>query len=131
MGAQEIINKIQKALKTCSSDSSIDKKDIRIKLSIDKGFIMNDTLCHLMNKKEVLYPIELRTLLELSNPLQAKMVSTYLGNMLTEFAKKDNIIDTDVNARISTLSEDYYPRVHLFNGNKYIREITLEELTGN
>jgi hypothetical protein len=128
MDTQEIIGKIQTALEKCSTDSSIDKKDIRIKLSIKKGLIVNDTRCVLMNKKDDLHEIDLRTLLNI-NPMQSLAVGKYLSSTLSGLAKKEGIKDTDVNARIFTKSEDFYPSVTLFNENKKVREITVEELT--
>ena len=128
METAEIISKIQDALRKCSIDSSIDKKDIRVKLSIKKGFIANDTICMLMNKKEDLHEIDLRTLLDI-NPMESIYVSNFLSKTLSALAKKEGIKDTDVNARIFTRQEDYSPSVYLFNVNKSIREITVEELT--
>jgi len=130
MEASEIIKKIQQALEKCSLDSSIDKRDIRVKIVIDKGFIANDVKCSLLNKTDFVYDIELRNLLGL-NPLQAKLVSNYLSGTLKKLAEKNNIPDKDINARIYTKSDDYLPLVYLYNQGKAIKPITVEELTSS
>jgi len=130
MEASEIIKKIQQALEKCSLDSSIDKRDIRVKIVIDKGFIANDVKCSLLNKTDFVYDIELRNLLGL-NPLQAKLVSNYLSGTLKKLSEKNNIPDKDINARIYTKSDDYLPLVYLYNQGKAIKPITVEELTSS
>lgn len=128
METQEIVLKIQNALKKCSLDSSIDKKDIRVKIVIDKGFIADSVRCSLLNKTDFVHDIEIRNLLGL-NPMEAILVSKYLSGTLGKLAENENIPKENVNARIYTKSEDYTPSVYLYNSGKAIRPITIEELT--
>lgn len=130
METEEIILKIQRALEKCSLDSGIDKRDIRIKIVIDKGFIANNVKCSLMNKTDFVYDIEMRNLLGL-NPLESTLVSKYLSGTLSKLGENENIPMQNVNARIYTKSDDYYPSVYLYNLGKAIRPITVEELTSS
>lgn len=128
METAEIIRKIQNALQKCSEDSGIDKKDVRVKIVVDKGFIANSVKCSLLNKTDFVYDIEMRNLLGL-NPLESTLVSNFLSGTLKKMAEKDNIPVENINARIYTKSDDYYPSVYLYNMGKAIRPITVEELT--
>lgn len=130
METEEIVLKIQNALKKCSLDSSIDKRDIRVKIVIDKGFIADSVRCSLLNKTDFVHDIEIRNLLGL-NPMEAILVSKYLSGTLGKLAEKENIPKENVNARIYTKSEDYTPSVYLYNLGKAIRPITVEELTNS
>jgi len=130
METEEIIVKIQQALEKCSLDSGIDKRDVRVKIVIDKGFIADGVKCSLMNKTNLVHDIEIRNLLGL-NPLQAKLVSKYLSDTLKKISNDSNIPANEVNARIYTKHENFYPSVYLYNGGKAVREITVAELTGN
>lgn len=130
METSEIIRKIQQALEKCSLDSGIDKKDIRVKIVIDKGFIANNVKCSLLNKTDFVYDIEIRNLLGL-NPMEAILVSKYLSGTLGKLADNENIPKENVNARIYTKSEDFTPSVYLYNLGKAVRPITVEELTSS
>lgn len=130
METVEIIRKIQNALKKCSLDSGIEKRDIRIKIVIDKGFIANNVKCSLLNKTDFVYDIEMRNLLGL-NPLESTLVSKYLSGTLAKLAEEENIPKENVNARIYTKSEDCTPSVYLYNLGKAVRPITVEELTNS
>jgi hypothetical protein len=130
METTEIILKIQRALEKCSLGSGIDKKDVRVKIVIDKGFIANNVKCSLLNKTDFVYDIEIRNLLGL-NPMEALLVSKYLSGTLGKLANNENIPTENVNARIYTKSEDYTPSVYLYNMGKAIRQITVEELTNS
>ncbi len=130
METAEIIRKIQQALEKCSLDSSIDKRDIRIKIVIDKGFIANSVKCSLLNKTDFVYDIEIRNLLGL-NPLESTLLSGYLSKTLSKLGEAEGISKENVNARIYTKSDDYYPSVYLYNLGKAIRPITVEELTNS
>ena len=130
METAEIIGKIQQALQKCSLDSGIDKRDVRVKIIINEGFIADGVKCSLMNKTNLVHDIEIRNLLGL-DPLKSKIVSTYLSNTLKKLAKDGGIPTKDINARIYTTKEDFYPSVYLYNAGKAVREITVAELTGN
>ena len=130
MEVEEIITKIQQALEKCSLDSGIDKRNIRVKLTINEGFIADGIKCSLMYKTNFVYDIDLKGLLGL-NMLQAPIVSKYLCDTLKNLAKDVGIETKDINARIYTTQEDFYPSVYLYNGGKAVREITVAELTGN
>ena len=130
METAEIISKIQQALEKCSLDSGIDKRDVRVKIIISEGFVADGVKCSLMNKSTLVHDIEIRNLLGL-DPLKSKLVSNYLSSTLKKIAKNDGIPAKDINARIYNRNENFYPSVYLYNAGKAIREITIEELTGN
>lgn len=127
MDTKEIIVKIQGALKRSSEDSKIDRNDIRIKLSVTKGFVKNDVRLTLMNKTNNIHDLDMKSLLSI-NMIQSALVNTFLSNTLLKLGSEIGAKDEDVNAKIATRTEDFYPVVYLFNGGKYIREITMEEL---
>jgi cellobiose-specific phosphotransferase system component IIB len=128
METSEIIRKIQNALEKCSLESGIDKRDVRVKIVVDKGFIANSVKCSLLNKTDFVYDIEMRNLLGL-NPIESTLVSNFLSKTLKNMADQDGIPVENINARIYTKSDDYYPSVYLYNLGKAIRPITVEELT--
>lgn len=127
MDTKEIIVKIQGALKKSSEESKIDRNDIRIKLSVTKGFVKNDIRLTLMNKLNNIHDLDMKSLLSI-NMIQSALVNTFLSNTLLKLGSEIGAKDEDINARITTRTDDFYPVVYLFNGGKYIREITIEEL---
>ena len=127
MGTADIITKIQLALKKSSEDSSIDKKDIRIKISITKGFIKDDIRLSLMKNTDYLHDLDIKTLLGI-NALELIFVNTFLCKTLTNFSKELGVSEKDIDARIYTKSDDFTPLVYLYSANKPVRPITMEEL---
>jgi hypothetical protein len=127
MGTADIITKIQLALKKCSEESSIDKKDIRIKLSITKGFIKDEVRLTLMKNTDYLHDLDIKPLLGI-NALEVMIVNTFLCNTLSKFSKELNVSEKDIDARIYTRSDDFTPLVYLYSDNNPIRPITMEEL---
>ena len=128
MNTEEIIVKIQNSLKQATEESRIPKSDVRIKLSIKKGFVTNSVISTLMNKTEIVHDLDFQSLLKI-NMIQFALVNTFLSKTLVRFSEELGIKDTDVNVRLCTKSEDYSPVAYLFNGIKYISEIKMEELT--
>lgn len=127
METAEIITKIQAALKSCAESNSIPAKDVRVKISREKGFLTYTTKCVVMNKSSVVQEVNLKELLGL-NPVQAPLVNNYLGNSLCSMAKKEKISEETVNGRFYTTSDDYTPRLYLYDGGSPMREIKVEEL---
>lgn len=127
MDIQEITGKIQTALKSCSESNGIESKELRVKIYLKKGFITNTVKCSLMRKTDVLGEVNLKDLLGL-NPIQSPLVNTYLGNSLSKFASKESITEDNVNGRFFTTSEDFTPRLYLYDGEAPVREIKIEEL---
>jgi len=127
METAEIVSKIQSALKSCAESNGIPTKEVRVRISRKKGFIASTVKCDVMKKMDSISEVSLKDLLGL-NPIQAPLVNTYLGNALANFAKKENIDENSVNGRFYTTSDDFNPRLYLYNNDTPIREIKIEEL---
>lgn len=128
MSQEEIISKIQDALKKVCNDFSIEKEKVRVKLSLKKDFIGNSLLVTVMNEKEIIKDIKLGDLLGL-NAMELMIVGGFLKNTLSKKASEiQGATDQTIDARICTRTSDFYPSVYLFNSSKYIREITVSEL---
>ncbi len=127
METQEIVSKIQSALKSCADINGIESKELRVKIYLKKGFIANTVKCSVMRKMDVVCEVNLKDLLGL-NPIQSPLVNTYLGNSLSKFANKEAIPEDSVNGRFYTTSEDFTPRLYLFSGDAPVREVKIEEL---
>ncbi len=128
MDSKEIITKIQDALKKLSDESGIDKKNIRIKLSLEKNRLLGNSLkITIMNNKEHVKDIKLGDFIHL-NACELIVVGGFLKNTLSKKASESDILIEHINARIFTKTDDCYPSVYLFDLGKPIKEITLQEL---
>lgn len=127
METAEIVSKIQSALKSCAESNQIPTKEVRVRIARKKGFIASTIKCDVMRKTDSVSEVSLKDLLGL-NPIQAPLVNTYLGNALANFAKKENIDENTVNGRFYTTSDDFNPRLYLYNNDTPIREVKIEEL---
>ncbi len=128
MSTAEVFEKIQRALHNCCEDSRIPRDEIRIRLTIDSGLIMNDSKCSLMRKTDVIRDLDYAQLLGITG-LESKLLSILIGKKLKGLAESEQINLKDVNARIYTRQEDYFPEAYLYNKGKAIRKISIEELT--
>lgn len=127
METAQIVEKIQTALKVCAENNGIPTKEVRVRISRKKGFIASTVKCDVMRKTDVVGEVNLKDLLGL-NPIQSPLVNTYLGDALLKFARKEGISEEGVNGRFYTTTEDYSPRLYLYNGDVPVREIKIEEL---
>ncbi len=127
MEKEEIVAKVQSALKACSESNGIPTREVRVRISRKKSFISYNVVCDVLRKENVVSDVSLKDLLDL-NMIQSPLVNTYLGNSLLKFAKQEGIPEGDVNARFYTTSEDFTPRLYLYNGGTPVREIKIEEL---
>ena len=128
MNTEEIISKIQVALKKVSDESGIGKDKIRVRLSLKKDFLGNSLIVTLMNEKESVKEIKLGDLLSL-NAMELMLVGGFLKNTLSKKASEiQGATAQTIEAIICTRTSDYYPSVYLFNSGKYVREITVSEL---
>jgi len=127
MSQEEIISKIQDALKKVCNDFSIEKEKVRVKLSLKKDFLGNSLLVTVMNEKEIIKDIKLGDLLTL-NSMELMLVGGFLKNTLSKKALEIGATDQTIDARICTRTNDFYPSVYLFNQGKYAKEITVSDL---
>lgn len=127
MDIQEIISKIQSALKFCADSNGIESKELRVKIYLQKGFISSTVKCSVMRKTDVVGDVNLKDLLGLT-PIQSPLVNMKLVDSLSKFAIKDSISKDIVNGRFFTTSEDFTPRLYLYDGEAPVREIKIEEL---
>ncbi len=127
METEEIVSKIQSALKNCAETNGITNKEVRVRISREKGFIVSNVKCHVMKKIDVVNEVKLKDILGLT-ALEAPLVNTYLSSSLAKFAKNEKISEETVNGRFYTTSEDFKPRLYLYNGEVPVREIRIEEL---
>lgn len=123
-----IIGKIQNALKACSETYAIESKDIQI--TITNATSMFDSVKFFLMKEggEIVNKLDIKNLLNL-NAIEAVIVSSYLKDTFGSLSKKYNLNVKDINARIFTKAEDFYPSVYLCEAQKIIKEIAVEELT--
>ncbi len=135
MDTKDIIVKIEGALKKSCEQTGIDKKDIRLRLSLKKAIIGNSVICEFMDKTAIRKNkdgksevVDLKSLLGL-NSFEMIVVSKFLCNALEKMCKSiESCNESEIDARICTRTDDYYPSVFLFNKNKFVREITVKEL---
>lgn len=127
MSQEEIISKIQAALKKVSEENSISKDKVRVKLSLKKDFIGNSLVVTVMNDEENFKVIKLGDLLTL-NAMELMLVGGFLKNTLSKKALEIGATDQTIDARICTRTSDFYPSVYIFNNGKYSREITVSDL---
>ena len=80
-----------------------------------------------MRKTDVVGDVNLKDLLGLT-PIQSPLVNMKLVDSLSKFAIKDSISKDIVNGRFFTTSEDFTPRLYLYDGEAPVREIKIEEL---
>ncbi len=129
MDTSNTIEKIRLGLQTCSQDTGIPYTDLRIRISVDEGFISDSVKFSILQKTEFRRDIDICTLLGI-NKLEEILVSKFLSKTLKTMAGNENpkVKITDINARIFTRDENFTPAVCLFEKNRKIREITIEEL---
>lgn len=128
MNTEEIITKIQDALKITCKESGIDKKDIRIRLYLKKSLIGSVVKCSLMNKTTDVKEIDLKSLLSL-NSFEVIIVGKFLSDTLSKKASQiEGATDQTIDARICTRTDTFYPSVYLFDKGALVREITVQEL---
>lgn len=129
MDINNIIEKISLGLQTCSQDTGIPPKDIRIKISIDEGFLMDSTKFSILNRTNFVRDVAISTVLGI-NKLEEIALSKYLSGTLKKLAKSEvpPVKNSDINARIYTRDDKFTPSVCIFEKNKLIREIMIDEL---
>ena len=127
METHEIVTKIQTALKSCAEINGIQPKEVRVRITRKKGFVVSTVKCDVLRKTDVVSEASLKDLLGL-NPVQAPLVNTYLSDALSKFAVKEGIDADGVNGRFYTTSEDFTPRLYLYDKESPVREIKIEEL---
>lgn len=127
METEKIIGKIQSALKSCAEDNGLTSKNVCVRLSLKKGFLVNEVICDLMKGTESIKPLNLKDLFGI-NPVQASLLKTKLSSVLTEFAKDEKINFLKINGRFYANDENYNPRLFLYNESDLLREMTAEEL---
>lgn len=127
METAEIVERIKVALRRCADVNNIQRKDIRVRISRKKTFIASTIKCDVLRNMDVIQEVSLKELLGI-NPIQAPLVNTYLGNALSKLAKSEGVSDESVNGRFFTTSEDFTPRLYLYNGVTPLREVKIEEL---
>lgn len=119
---KKIIEKIQNGLKGCSEKHNIPAKDVQLK-------IKPDGKVDLMNANETVGQIDILKVFGISTLENVIFpISPYLKKTLLALAKKKNIDQTTANARLFTKQSDFYPCVYLYDGEKVVCELTINEL---
>ncbi len=128
MDTNLIITKIQAGLKYCSESYSISRSDVRLKIKGDgKVDLMRASDNH--SDQINIDVLKIFNITALQNVLYP--ITPYLKKLMESLAKKKNIDPAQINARIFTQDEDFYPSVYLYNGDKAHCELTINELLNN
>mgnify|MGYP003402862611 FL=1 len=121
---KEVIKKIQQALKSCSESHIIPARDL--------SFIINcEGKVDLMNANHIVVNgIDVRKVFNIS-PLENLLVPIvpYLKNKIESLSKNKNLDKQIVTAKIFTKQTDFYPSVFLYEGEKIICELSIEDFT--
>lgn len=133
METSAIIAKIQNGLKTCSETYGVSAKDVQIKITNATSMFDSVKFFLMKGNENVQFDghdlkLDIKTLLNL-NAMEAVIVSNYLKDTFGSLAKKNNLDVKNINARIFTKTADFNPSVYLHEGQKIVKEITVEELT--
>lgn len=126
MEVQEVVKRIGEALRKCAEENNIEPKQVRIKISKSKGFLVGTINSDIMRKTEVVKPADLQSLLGIT-PIQTPLLKGLLSKTLSDFAKKENIPEDKINGRFYTLKEDYEPQLYLYNDGVPVREVKINE----
>lgn len=126
MEIQEVINRVAQALKKCAEENNIPPKDVRVRISKSKGFLVSSIKSDVLSKSSYIKDADLQSLLGIT-PLQTPLLKGLLSKTLSDFAKKENIPEENINGRFYTTKEDFTPQLYLFNGNTPVREVKVEE----
>lgn len=135
METSEIISRIQSGLKITAQNFEVPFNEIQIKITNStsvfdsvKFYPMRNGNTFLSADQKKDLQIDVKQLLELDS-VKSMILLGFLKNTFASLAKKNNLDSKTINARIFTTNEDFTPRVNLYEGEKVIKEITVEELT--
>lgn len=127
METQQIISKIQTALKTNSEKFNIQRDKVKFRIKKPAGFMAMGVACDLMDGEKICSPVKIADLFALNSAV-AFLVESVVKDKLQIQAEANGLNGT-ANARIYAADENFYPAVDLYDGDKFVKKISIEELT--
>ena len=128
MNQQEIILKIQDALKECSLNSKIAYDKVGIDLKMGKGFgVMKQLDCHLVNGEDKISELSINKLFNITPPIGI-VVKNKLKEKLTSLANKNGVSPDRMKVRFYPIDESFRPAVQLYHDTHFLSKTSIETI---
>ena len=126
MVSEEVVEGVMRsALLSISKKDKISLKDLRIKMELNDA--QNSVNCSILQSKEFVSDLTWARVLGMKVIFASIIIETIKKSLLRLSAEND-ILPTDINARVYAIDEKGNPNIYIYNGKKPVKKIALSEI---
>lgn len=123
---EQVTSVMRSALRSTSKSTNIGLKDLRIRMKLNDS--LDSAVCHALNKTEEVSEVSWAKILGVKGIAFKHRVVGSIVNTLLDYSEQLDINKNEINVRVYATDSNGTPNVYLYNGNKPLKIIDINEL---